>query len=165
MSQPRTSASRRRKVVVAALLGIAALALSGCWGTYTFVGKDGKNRDTHLVTVHQQPTDDWIHDCDNNPGTIAEANCVLDQIRSACSTTPIGWPDCNVATEHWYVTCFRVGPPDWPGGPDVHEPENCAESMKRAITGIRSEQGQCLTYEAYVGDDSNGWYAGGNRGC
>ncbi len=147
-----------RKAAVATLLGVAALALSGCWGVYNDLGGNQKGGHPYYVTVHQRPTDDWIHLCDDDPGTIGEARCVLDLIRGACSQTPIGWPigECLDATEHWYTTC-RTFPPA--------VDENCAEAMKRAIYRIRHEQGQCLTYEAYIGGPSKGWYTAGNQGC
>ncbi len=69
-----------RKATIVTFLGVAALALSGCWGVYTGLPNNQYGH-PYYVTVHQRPTDDWIHLCDDDPGTIGEARCVLDLVR------------------------------------------------------------------------------------
>lgn len=137
------------------------MLLSGChWGTFTDVGTTGDGHHAYYVVVHQQNTDDTIHACDNDRGSITEAKCALDVVRYACHADPLnGWSpaECDQATNYIGTTCRRVPP-----GQD----ENCAVAMQRAIGQIRSEQGQCLTYEQYVGESSHGWSAAGTRaGC
>ncbi len=153
---------RRRLPRRAALVGLtvaAALLLAGChWGTYTDGGQTTFGH-AYYVVVHQQNTDDSIHACDNAPGGLTEARCVLDVVRYSCHKDPLnGWApaECDQATNYQGTTCRRV-----PGGD-----ENCAVAMQRAIGQIRSEQGQCITYEQYLGESSHGWSAAGTRsGC
>jgi hypothetical protein len=138
---------------------LSGLLLAGCaWGTYTDYGSNQYGHEYYVV-VHQANSDDAIHHCDANRGSIAEAQCVLDVVHYACHAEPLnGWStsECDAATNYVGTHCRRV-----PGGD-----ENCATAMQRAIAQIRSEQGQCLTYEQYLGESSHGWSAAGTRaGC
>jgi hypothetical protein len=148
-----------QRVGLVALPALAALFLAGChWGTYTEGGQTTFGH-AYYVVVHQANTDDTIHACDADRGSITEAKCALDVIKYACHKDPLnGWApaECDQATNYAGTTCRRV-----PGGD-----ENCAVAMQRAIAQIRSEQGQCITYEQYLGESSHGWSAAGTRsGC
>jgi hypothetical protein len=153
----RTRSHKQRALIVLTLA--AGLLITGCaWGTYTDGGQVIYGH-AYRVVVHQQASDDTIHHCDADRGSLTEARCVLDVIRYACHAQPVsGWApaECDLATNHTGTQCRRV-----PGGD-----ENCAVAMQRAIRQIRAEQGQCLTYEQYLGESSHGWVAIGTPpGC
>lgn len=140
-------AKRSRLLRRAGLVGLpvaAALLLSGChWGTYSDGGITQFGH-AYFVVIHQQDTDNSIHACDDDRGSVTEAKCVLDVIRLACHQDSLkGWAvaECDQATDYRGTTCRR----------DERD-QSCAVSMQRTIAQIRSEQGQCLTYEQnYVG--------------
>jgi hypothetical protein len=136
---------RSRRACLVALPLAAALLLGGChWGTYSDSGTTSFGH-AYFVAVHQGNTDGTIHACDDDPGSLAEASCVLDVIRYACHADPLkGWSpsECDQATDHAGATC-RTGSGSF---------ESCAVSMRKTIDQIRHERGQCLTYEQnYVG--------------
>jgi hypothetical protein len=154
-----------QRVGLVALPVLAVLLLAGChWGTYTSGGQTQYGH-AYYVVVHQANTDNTIHACDDDPRSVSEAKCVLDVIKYACHKDPLnGWApaECDGATNYVGTTCRRVPGPN--GAP--FEDENCAVAMQRAIAQIRSEQGQCITYEQYLGESSHGWSAAGTRpGC
>lgn len=149
-------------------LAAASLMLAGCkWGKYFPVsGHPGPQ--PHIVVASEQKSLEFIYVCSNgNPGPFSRdrAKCVLNGFRYLCHGVPIGWSSeqCLLATDHQSnSSCNRVA-----GDPDNGVPENCAESMVRAITAVLGDK-ECLGYEyhAYFGP-SNGWlgFDYGDPGC
>jgi hypothetical protein len=151
-----------RKLGLATLLAGAALALSGCWGTYFNVsGPPGPQ--PYIVTVHEKNTAETIWTCTaNNPGdSLGRAKCALGVVRLACNKQMLqGWDmnRCLAATDYTRNDgCNRV-----PGGL-----ENCAEAMRRAIAAVLDDK-ECIAYEyhAFYGP-SYGWFGvdHGFTGC
>jgi hypothetical protein len=157
----REGGGRARKAGLLALLAGAALALSGCWGTYVNVPGPPGGQGSYIVTIHQKNTQETIFACQaNHPNSeLARAKCGLGVVRLACNEYMLpGWDmnRCLAATDYTRNdSCNRV-----PGGP-----ENCAESMKRAIEDVLENDRECVAYEyqAFVGD-SYGWYGADDTG-
>ena len=151
-----------RGIALTVLVCAAALALSGChWGSRHIVDFDQNPATSEwVVTIHQQQSAELIFECEGqNPGDPdGRAGCALDIIRWACDQDPINFPECVDATDHGSAPWFCRG--------NSGQQQNCATSMKNAITEVLGPQ-ECIYFEYEVGGPSRTWAGldSGTWGC